>query len=69
MKQIHLLSSQKETSLLGVLKRLAEDSVGVDFMIHVKAKTDDGVELMDAVFRDIRARPRLREVTALLLET
>lgn len=55
-KQIHFLCSQKKASLLGVVKRSAKDAVGVDVVIHVKAKTDDGVELMDAIFNAVRSQ-------------
>lgn len=55
-KQIHFLCSQKKASLLGMVKRSAKDAVGVDVVIHVKAKTDDGVELMDAIFNAVRSQ-------------
>lgn len=55
-KQIHFLCSQKKASLLGVIKKSAKDAVGVDVVIHVKAKTDDGVELMDAIFSAVHSQ-------------
>lgn len=58
-KQIHFLCSQKKASLLGVVKRSAREAVGVDVVIHAKAKTDDGVELMNAIFSAIRAQSKV----------
>ncbi|PON69603.1 FACT complex subunit Spt [Parasponia andersonii] len=55
-KQIHFLSSQKKVSLLDVVKRSAKEAVGVDVVMHVKAKSDDGTALMEAIFRAIRAQ-------------
>ncbi|KAJ4721704.1 FACT complex subunit SPT16 [Melia azedarach] len=57
-KQIHFLCSQKKASLLGVVKRSAKDAVGVDVSIHVKAKADDGLQLMDVIFSAIRAQSK-----------
>ncbi|OMO95969.1 hypothetical protein COLO4_15580 [Corchorus olitorius] len=55
-KQIHFLCSQKKASLLDVVKKSAKEAVGVDVVMHVKAKNDDGTALMDAIFRSIRAQ-------------
>ncbi|KAK9282890.1 hypothetical protein L1049_011115 [Liquidambar formosana] len=56
MKQhIHFLCSQKKASLLEVVKRSAKEAVGVDVVIHVKAKSDDGTALMDVIFRAVCA--------------
>ncbi|XVF05897.1 hypothetical protein REPUB_Repub06bG0001500 [Reevesia pubescens] len=55
-KQIHFLCSQKKVSLLEVVKKSAKEAVGVDVLMHVKAKSDDGTALMDALFRSIRAQ-------------
>ena len=55
-KQLHFLCSQKKASLLGVLKTSAKEAVGVDVVIHVKAKTDDGSTQMDAIFHAIQAQ-------------
>ncbi|OMO73146.1 hypothetical protein CCACVL1_17441 [Corchorus capsularis] len=55
-KQIHFLCSQKKVSLLDVVKKSAKEAVGVDVVMHVKAKNDDGTALMDAIFRSIRAQ-------------
>ncbi|KAJ4717345.1 FACT complex subunit SPT16 [Melia azedarach] len=57
-QQIHFLCSQKKASLLGVVKKSAKDAVGVDVVIHVKAKTDDGVELMDVIFGAMREQSK-----------
>lgn len=58
-KQIHFLCSQKKASLLEVVKRSAKDVMGVEVVIHVKAKNDDGTALMDKVFRAVHAQSRL----------
>ncbi|XWS58057.1 hypothetical protein CRYUN_Cryun08bG0002500 [Craigia yunnanensis] len=55
-KHIHFLCSQKKASLLEVVKKSAKEAVGVDVVMHVKAKNDDGTALMDAIFRSIRAQ-------------
>ncbi|KAL5836619.1 hypothetical protein ACOSQ3_013788 [Xanthoceras sorbifolium] len=48
--QIHFLCSQKKASLLEVVKKSAKEAVGVEVLIHVKAKNDDGTGLMDKIF-------------------
>lgn len=58
-KQIHFLCSQKKASLLEVVKRSAKDVMGVEVVIHVKAKNDDGTTLMDKIFRAVHAQSRL----------
>jgi nucleosome binding factor SPN SPT16 subunit len=58
-KQIHFLCSQKKASLLEVVKRSASEAVGVDVVMHVKAKNDDGSALMDAIFRTIHAQSKV----------
>jgi nucleosome binding factor SPN SPT16 subunit len=55
-KQIHFLCSQKKASLLEVVKKPAREVVGVDVVMHVKAKTDNGTGLMEAIFRAIRSQ-------------
>lgn len=55
-KQIHFLCSQKKASLLEVVKKSAKEAVGVDVVIHVKSKSDDGTGLMDAIFHDLRSQ-------------
>nr|GMD47101.1 FACT complex subunit SPT16-like [Ipomoea batatas] len=55
-KQIHFLCSQKKASLLEVVKQSAKDAVGVDVVMHIKAKNDDGTESMDAIFNAIHAQ-------------
>lgn len=37
-KQIHFLCSQKKANLLGTIKKSAQEAVGADLVIHVKAK-------------------------------
>ncbi|KAG8369038.1 hypothetical protein BUALT_Bualt15G0108800 [Buddleja alternifolia] len=54
-KQIHFLCSQKKVSLLEVVKKSAKDAVGIDVMMHVKAKNDEGTSLMDDIFGAVRA--------------
>ncbi|KAL2477705.1 FACT complex subunit SPT16 [Forsythia ovata] len=55
-KHIHFLCSQKKATLLEVVKRSAKESVGVDVVMHVKGKSDDGSVLMDAVLRAIHSQ-------------
>lgn len=57
-KQIHFLCSQKKASLLEVVKKSAMDSVGIEVVMHVKAKSEDGTTQMDAIFRAIRAQSK-----------
>ncbi|KAL9685037.1 hypothetical protein QQ045_022483 [Rhodiola kirilowii] len=54
-KQIHFLCGQKKASLLEVVKSAAKEAAGVDVVMHVKAKNDDGTALMDSIFRAIYA--------------
>ncbi|KAJ6354327.1 hypothetical protein OIU76_003222 [Salix suchowensis] len=63
-RQIHFLCSQKKASLLEVVKKPAREVVGVDVMMHVKAKTDNGTDLMEAIFRAIRSQPGADEQVA-----
>ncbi|CAK7340461.1 unnamed protein product [Dovyalis caffra] len=56
-KQIHFLCSQKKASLLDVVKKSAKEAVGVEVVIHVKTKSDDGSGLMDIIFRAVHAQP------------
>ncbi|KAJ6775639.1 CDC68 RELATED [Salix purpurea] len=63
-RQIHFLCSQKKASLLEVVKKPAREVVGVDVMMHVKAKTDNGTDLMEAIFRAIRSQPGADEQAA-----
>ncbi|GFY89090.1 global transcription factor C [Actinidia rufa] len=58
-KQIHFLCSQKKASLLEAVKRSAKESVGVEVVMHVKAKSDDGTAQMDAMLRAIRTQSKL----------
>ncbi|KAM7481843.1 hypothetical protein LguiB_006426 [Lonicera macranthoides] len=58
-KQIHFLCSQKKASLLEIVKKSAMEVVGVDVMMHVKAKNDDATALMDTIFRSIHAQSSL----------
>ncbi|KAK9291303.1 hypothetical protein L1049_019248 [Liquidambar formosana] len=57
-QQIHFLCSQKKASLLEVVKRSAQEAVGVDVVIHVKAESDDGTALMDVIFRAVHAQTK-----------
>ncbi|GAB4834965.1 hypothetical protein Ancab_033232 [Ancistrocladus abbreviatus] len=54
-KQIHFLCSQNKASLLDVIKKAVKEAVGVDVVMHVKAKGDDGTHQMDAILRAIRS--------------
>ncbi|KAJ0240913.1 FACT complex subunit Spt16 [Hirschfeldia incana] len=53
-KQIHFLCSKKRATLLEVLKQPAHDELGIDVVMYVKAKVDDGTAQMDAVLRAVR---------------
>ncbi|KAL5724319.1 DNA helicase [Ranunculus cassubicifolius] len=55
-KQIHFLCTQKKASLLQVLKKPANEAVGAEIVMHVKAKSDNGTALMEEIFRSIRAQ-------------
>ncbi|KAK7305637.1 hypothetical protein VNO77_43544 [Canavalia gladiata] len=57
-KQIHILCSQKKASILESVKKAAREAVGVDLVLHVKPKNDDGTALMDAIFHAIRAQSK-----------
>ncbi|KAF3454723.1 hypothetical protein FNV43_RR05171 [Rhamnella rubrinervis] len=57
-KQIHVLCSQKKASLLDVVKKSAKDAVGVEVVLHVKPKSDDGTGLMDSIFRAVNAQSK-----------
>lgn len=57
-KQIHVLCSQKKASLLDVVRKSAKDAVGVEVVLHVKPKSDDGTGLMDAIFRAVNAQSK-----------
>lgn len=57
-KQIHFLCSQKKASLLEVVKSAAKEVVGVEVVMHVKAKNDDATSLMDTIFRAVHAQSR-----------
>lgn len=58
-KQIHFLCSMKKAALLDVVKAPAKEAVGVEVVMHVKAKNDDGSSLMESIFRAIRAQSKL----------
>ncbi|XP_062143324.1 FACT complex subunit SPT16-like [Alnus glutinosa] len=55
-KQIHFLCSQKKASLLDVVKNSAKDALGVEVVMHVKAKNDDGAGLMDSILHAVNAQ-------------
>ncbi|KDP40616.1 hypothetical protein JCGZ_24615 [Jatropha curcas] len=56
-KQIHFLCSQKKASLLEVVKKPAQEVAGgIDVVIHVKPKGNDGTGLMEAIFRAFRTQ-------------
>ncbi|KAK1401892.1 FACT complex subunit [Heracleum sosnowskyi] len=57
-KQIHFLCSQKKVSLLEVLKKPAKETVGVEVVMHVKTKSDDGTTLMESIFRAIHGQSK-----------
>lgn len=53
-KQIHFLCSQKKANLIGTIKKAANEAVGVDIVLHVKAKNGDGADLMDDILHAVR---------------
>ncbi|KAJ8771821.1 hypothetical protein K2173_026998 [Erythroxylum novogranatense] len=55
-KHIHFLCSQKKASLLDVVKKAAKDAVGLEVLIHVKSKGDDGSGLMDNIIRAVHSQ-------------
>ncbi|KAG8363944.1 hypothetical protein BUALT_Bualt19G0075000 [Buddleja alternifolia] len=57
-KRIHFLCSQKKASLLEVVKKSAQETVGADVIVHVKAKNDSGSTQMDSVLRAIRSESK-----------
>uniref|UniRef100_A0A0E0KP27 FACT complex subunit n=1 Tax=Oryza punctata TaxID=4537 RepID=A0A0E0KP27_ORYPU len=57
-KQIHFLCSQKKANLIGTLKKAANDAVGADIVLHVKAKNDNGVGLMEDIVRAVCAQSK-----------
>ncbi|KAF0909578.1 hypothetical protein E2562_037394 [Oryza meyeriana var. granulata] len=57
-KQIHFLCSQKKANLIGTLKKAANDAVGADIVLHVKAKNDDGVGLMEDIVHVVCAQSK-----------
>ncbi|AES74653.1 putative peptidase M24, FACT complex subunit Spt16p/Cdc68p, creatinase/Aminopeptidase P/Spt16 [Medicago truncatula] len=56
--QTHILCSQKKASILESVKKPAKESVGVEIVLHVKPKIDDGASLMDAIIRAIRTQSK-----------
>ncbi|KAK6138487.1 hypothetical protein DH2020_027763 [Rehmannia glutinosa] len=58
-KEIHFLCSQKKVSLLEVVKKSAKDAAGLEVIMHVKARNDDGTALMDEIFKAVRRESRL----------
>ncbi|CAN6724467.1 unnamed protein product [Malus baccata var. baccata] len=54
-KQIHVLCSQKKASLLDAVIKPAKEAVGVEVVMHVKLKGQDGTGLMDSIFRAVNA--------------
>ncbi|GAU22459.1 hypothetical protein TSUD_123460 [Trifolium subterraneum] len=57
-EQIHILCSQKKASILESVKKSARESVGVEIVLHVKPKNDDGTSFMDAIIRAIRVQSK-----------
>ncbi|XP_060167395.1 FACT complex subunit SPT16-like [Lycium barbarum] len=55
-KQIHFLCSQKKASLLDVVKSTAKEAVGVEVVMHVKAKSEDGTTKMDNVLHAVHVK-------------
>jgi nucleosome binding factor SPN SPT16 subunit len=53
-KQIHVVCSHKKAGLIETLKNAANTVVGVDIVLHVKTKSDDGPDLMDVIVQAVR---------------
>ncbi|CAN6453785.1 unnamed protein product [Victoria cruziana] len=53
--QIHFICSQKKASLLDTLRVPAKEAAGLEVVIHVKAKNEDGDSQMEEVFQAVRA--------------
>ncbi|KAJ8773971.1 hypothetical protein K2173_009402 [Erythroxylum novogranatense] len=58
LKSSALNICQKKISVLEVVKKHANKAVGVDVLMHVKAKGDDGGALMEAIFQAIHAQAK-----------
>jgi len=56
--QTHILCSQKKASILESVKKPARESVGVEIVLHVKHKNDDGASLMDAIICAVRIQSK-----------
>ncbi|XP_071716737.1 FACT complex subunit SPT16-like [Rutidosis leptorrhynchoides] len=54
-KQIHFLCSPKKASVIDVVKKSAKEAVGVDVVMHVKPKSDDGSTQMDSILQSIES--------------
>ncbi|KAK4742442.1 hypothetical protein SAY87_000443 [Trapa incisa] len=52
-RQIHFLCSKKKASVLEVIKKSAKEAVGVDIVMHIKEKNDEGIALMDDILNAI----------------
>jgi nucleosome binding factor SPN SPT16 subunit len=48
-RQIHFLCRQKDSDVLNSLKMAVSEAVGVDIMLHILRKGDDGSALMDEI--------------------
>ncbi|KAL3843575.1 hypothetical protein ACJIZ3_000978 [Penstemon smallii] len=57
-QHIHFLCSQKKALLLEVVKKSAKQIIGVDVVIHVKAKNENGSMQMDSMIRTIHSQPK-----------
>ncbi|KAH7849396.1 hypothetical protein Vadar_017225 [Vaccinium darrowii] len=57
-KQIHFLCNQNKASLLEAVRGSAMEAVGVEVVLHVKARFDDGTAQMDALLRAICAQSK-----------
>lgn len=57
-KQIHFLCSQKKASLLDVVKKSAKDAIGLDVVMHIKGRNNDGTSQMDAILSAVCAQSK-----------
>ncbi|XP_057869393.2 FACT complex subunit SPT16 isoform X1 [Cryptomeria japonica] len=55
-KEVHFMCSQRKASLLEVLKKPAKSSLGINIVLHVKARNDAGIIQMKTMCEAIRAQ-------------
>ncbi|KAF7100396.1 hypothetical protein CFC21_101920 [Triticum aestivum] len=61
-RQIHFVCSQKDSDVLKPLKMLVSKEVGVDIVLHILKKGDDGSALIDEIIRAVCAHSESNNV-------